>query len=237
MTLLAVLQPYAGLTTAVVAAFIGVLLFTAQRDTEPPPHADHILDNKPPIGWSRLIPIGLVGMFLGVAFGVGEVTTAAFADEHGHKALAGILLACWALGSLIAGVLYGTINWRVGNPVRLRWSLFALGAMMLPLPFISSPVLLGVCLFIAGWGISPGMIAATSWIEEIVPSVRLTEGITVLVTALAAGFAIGAAIAGLVIDKHGANTAYWAAVAASLLGSALAYLTPAGRPGNRVDNS
>ena len=59
-------------------------------------------------------------------FGAAEVTTVAFAEEQGHKAWSGGLLALWALGSLTAGVLTGAVPWRRGPSVRVRWGALAL---------------------------------------------------------------------------------------------------------------
>ena len=71
---------------------------------------------------------------------------------------------------------------------------------MLPLPFVDGFVPLGVFLFLSGFAISPTLIAAFAWIEETVPAGRLTEGITLFTTGLAAGLAPGAALVGLVVD-------------------------------------
>ena len=98
----------------------------------------------------------------------------------------------------------------------------ALGLLMLPLPFVDGFVLLAVFLFLSGFAISPTLIASFAWIEESVPSGRLTEGITLFTTGLAAGLAPGAALVGLVVDSFGASASYWVTAAAGLLG---------GRPG------
>ncbi len=95
---------------------------------------------------------------------------------------------------------------------------------MLPLPFVSGFVPLGVFLFLSGFAISPTLIASFAWIEETVPAGRLTEGITLFTTGLAAGLAPGAALVGLVVDAHGASASYWVTVVAGLLGAVLAFV-------------
>ena len=50
--------------------------------------------------WRRLLPVALISFALGGLFGSTEVVTVAFADSLGDKAIAGVLLALWALGSL-----------------------------------------------------------------------------------------------------------------------------------------
>ena len=56
---------------------------------------------------------------LGILFGAAEVTTVAFADEQGAQGWAGVLLALWALGSLLAGLVTGAITWRTRPGVRV----------------------------------------------------------------------------------------------------------------------
>ena len=162
---------------------------------------------------------------MGALLGGAEVATVAFADELGAKPLAGLLLALWALGSLLSGVVTGAVHLRASNATRFRWGMLALGLLMLPLPFVDGFVLLAVFLFLAGFAISPTLIASFAWIEESVPSGRLTEGITVFTTGLAAGLAPGAALVGLVVDAAGASASYGVTAVAGLLGAGLAFAT------------
>ena len=76
-----------------------------------------------------------------------------------------------------------------------------------------------VVLFLAGFAISPTLIASVAWIEEIVPADRITEGITVFTTGLGAGVAPGAALVGVVVDASGASASYWVPAVAGLLGA------------------
>jgi predicted MFS family arabinose efflux permease len=64
-----------------------------------------------------------------------------------------------------------------------------------------------------------------SLVETEVPASRLTEGMTWVSTGIAIGIAPGAAIAGQVIDAHGASTAYWVPVVSGLLAALVAWCT------------
>ena len=46
-------------------------------------------------------------------------------------------------------------------------------------------------------------------IERIVPSARLTESMTWASSGLAVGIATATPLAGVIIDRYGAQTAYW----------------------------
>jgi predicted MFS family arabinose efflux permease len=147
-------------------------------------------------------------------FGGAEVTTVAFADERGATGRSGLLLAVWAAGSLISGVVTGAIAWRRGPVVRLRIGAAALIVAMAPLTLIDSMVLLGAVLFVGGFAIAPTLIATMSLAERSVPPSRLTEGMAFLHTGIVAGVAPGAALSGIVVDASGASSAYLVSVAA-----------------------
>ena len=218
-------HPVAGLAVGVVACVAGTLAFTAQTATEPPAHPRSATSEpRPAMPWRTVVALAVVCAALGVLFGAAEVTTVAFADEHGHKSWSGALLALWALGSLTAGVLTGAIHWRRGPAVRVRWGALAMACAMMPLTFVGSLPLMGVVLFVAGFAIAPTMIATMSLTEATVPPGRLTEGMAIMQTGLVAGVAPGATLSGLVVDHQGASAAYLVSVAAGVA-AALAGLT------------
>ena len=99
----------AGPLLAVVFLGAGVLLLTAQRSTEPRPHPR---DHLGPLGAARAGLRVLVGVFVGTGalFGAVDVITVAFAEERGHKALASLVLATYALGSCLAGLVFGLLH-------------------------------------------------------------------------------------------------------------------------------
>lgn len=208
-------HPVAGIAVAVVACVSGTLWFTSQRATEPPAHEQSGTSGpRGAMPWPTVVPLAVVCAALGVLFGAAEVTTVAFADEQGHTAVSGALLALWAFGSLTSGVVTGAIHWRRGPSVRVRWGALAMACAMTPLYFVGSLPLMGLTLFVAGFAIAPTMIAAMSLTEEVVPSGRLTEGMAIMQTGLVAGVAPGATLSGLVVDHQGASAAYLVSVAA-----------------------
>jgi predicted MFS family arabinose efflux permease len=233
VTLLATtVHPLAGLAAAVVAGLLGTAVLVSQRRTEPPParrtpEADR---TRGPVGdmrWGVLMPMTASAFTMGMLFGGAEVATVAFSDEAGAKSVSGVLLATWALGSLLSGLVVGAVHLRAPSPTRFRWGLLALGLLMVPLPFIGGFWGLGAFMFLSGSAISPTLIAAAQWVEETVPAGRLTEGMTVFTTGLAAGVAPGAAVVGVVVDASGASAAFWVPAAAGLVGAALAFATAA----------
>jgi predicted MFS family arabinose efflux permease len=234
-------HPLAGLVTAIVATIVGTTAFAALRSTEPPAAGRHARGHSAePMGWSVLAPLALSAVCMGILFGGCEVATVAFGEEHGNKALSGPLLATWSLGSLLSGLVVGMIRWKSSNATRFQRALLALAALLVPLPFIEDFWVMGVALFLAGWCISPALIAAVSMVEEIAPASRLTEGMAIFSTGLTAGIAPGAAFVGLVVDRSGASASYWVPITAGFVGAGLAFASSrfgaqAPAPGPRAD--
>jgi MFS family permease len=221
------IDPVAGLVTAVVAGVGGSLAFSAQRATEPAaqPH-DRSTGARPPMPWRTVVPLVVVFAGLGILFGAAEVTTVAFAEEQGSKAYAGPLLALWALGSLVAGVVTGAVTWHKGPTARLRWGALGMACAMAPLSFIGSVPLMGVLLLFGGLAIAPTLVAAMSLTALSVPSSRLTEGMAIMHTGLVAGVAPGATISGFVVDHSGASAAYLVSLAAGVVAVLAAQAIP-----------
>ncbi|MGZ4426507.1 MAG: MFS transporter [Nocardioidaceae bacterium] len=226
VTLLAtVVAPWAGLAAAVLTGVAGTAALVSQRRTEPPVGLLPTGHGPGAMGWHVLGPLTVSAFAMGILFGGSEVATVAFSQELGHKAYSGPLLAIWALGSLLSGLVVGALHITASNGTRYRWGLLSLGLLMTPLPFVHGFVLMGTFLLLAGFAISPTLIAAVAWVEESVPAGRLTEGIAIITTGLAAGVAPGAAVVGVVIDRAGASASFWVPAAAGLSGAAVAFGT------------
>ncbi|MCI3238153.1 MULTISPECIES: MFS transporter [Streptomyces] len=216
--------PEAGPLLAACFLAAGVFWLTAQRATEPEPHP-----REKHGGGSALRSPGLqvlVATFAatGAIFGAVDVVTVAFADERGHKAAASVVLALYASGSCVAGVVFGLLHF-TGAPAR-RWLLgvCAMGVSMIPLLLVGNLPLLAVALFVAGLSIAPTMITTMSLIEEHVPRAKLTEGMTWVSTGLAVGVALGSSVAGWVIDAAGARAGYGVPVVSGAVAVVIGFL-------------
>jgi MFS family permease len=224
-------DPVAGLVAAAVLGTAGTLGLAAQRGTEPTAHPrSGDPAQRAAMPWLQLGPLALGGAALGALFGATEVATVAFAQAEGHKGISGVLLALWALGSLLSGLMTGAISWRVSTVRRFRVGALALTLAMLPTTFVPGLWSMGVLLFVAGFAISPTLIAVFSLIEEVAPRARLTEALGLLQSGLGAGIAPGAALSGYVVDHHGGSPAYWVAIGSGAVAALAALLTRERRP-------
>jgi len=211
-----------GLFAAAAAGLAGTWVLASLRSTEPPPSTHHV-GTRLPLGWGLLGPIIAATVGLGVLFGSTEVIVVAFATELDQRGAAGPILAVWAAGSLIAGVIVGSVSLPVTPLLQYRLSIFVLSLLFIPLLFLPSVVWLALGMFLTGFMISPTLIAAMTLIEMHVPAARLTEGLAWTTTGLAVGVAPGAAFAGWVIDNHGASAGFWVPLIAGLCATAIAW--------------
>ncbi|SDU86720.1 Predicted arabinose efflux permease, MFS family [Microlunatus sagamiharensis] len=207
-------DPAAGLVVCAVLGVLGSLLLAVQRSTEPPRRPRlHRADRTSRLPFRLLAMVVLASWACGGVFGSMEVVVVAFARERDVLGWSGVLLMCWAAGSLLAGVVAGLVAWRRAPLARYRIGAVVLAVSLLPMPFVGPPWLLGVLLTVSGFAIAPTLIAAVSVVQTSVPAVRLTEALGWSGTGMSAGVATGAALGGASVDQM-ASTGGFVLVAA-----------------------
>lgn len=125
--------PEAGPLLAACFLAVGVFWLTAQRATEPAPHPRRQHGGGTALRAKGLQVLVATFVATGTIFGAVDVVTVAFADEQGHKSAASVVLALYAAGSCVAGIVFGLLRF-TGAPAR-RWLLgvCAMGVSMIPL--------------------------------------------------------------------------------------------------------
>lgn len=206
-----------GVVTAFVLAAIGGLLFAAQRKTEPPPGGAHIRRGPSAIRTPGLRVLCVVGFAIGGILGDLQVGLVAFSEEAGEYSMSGVLIAALAVGSMISGILWGTLQFRNSLPVRLVGVLTALTLLSLPLVLISDVAPMIVAVGVFGFAISPSLITSFTLVEALVPKSIVTEGYTWVGMAVGLGVAIGASSSGLLVDLFGASQAFLVATILALI--------------------
>lgn len=207
------IHPALGLGSCLGIGAVGALLLAAQRSTQPPiGQAAVDRSDRDRISLAALLPIAAASAAIGVLFGGMEVVVVAFSQATGVLEKSGLLLLSWAAGSLVSGLVVGSIHWKASPAKRFRLGALFLALSTLPMPFVEHPGVLAICLVISGLAISPTMIASVAVAQAAVPPSRLTEAFGWTTTGLAAGVALGAAGIGRVIDTDGARGGFWCLV-------------------------
>ena len=226
----------AGVGVATASLAIGTSALLLQRRTEPAPHPPEHHVGPPVVAIPGMRVVLVCMIALGVMFGSVEVVTVAFAEAHEHADWAGLLLAFYAGGSFVAGLLFGAVHWRM--PLGRRFAVLLALVVVTTTPMALAPdiAVLAVVLVLAGFAVSPSLITGLALIELLVPPARLTEGMVLETTGAALGITAGSAVSGWLIDRYGAHRAYWVPAAGSVLALLTAVLGSRWlRPGGSAD--
>jgi len=217
------LFPEAGPMASTIFLAVGTMFFVMQKSTEPAIEA--VVSGGGSafrFGAVRLLTFVLAA--IGTIFGTAEVTVIALTQELGQQGAASFVLAGYATGSLIVGLVYGALK-LTSSLARQFLTAIAFAALMtLPLLFVGNIPALALALFLGGASISPTFITAFGLIERLVPASKLTEGITWAMTGIGIGMAAGSFTSGWVIDQFGAGNGFWVSVAAGGIALATALL-------------
>jgi MFS family permease len=210
--LAALVSPAAAVIAITALKTVGTLAFSATRASRQWRGHEH----DGPRHWlGPLASPGMRAMLVadvpfGAFIGFLDVAIPAFAKEEGSTALAGVLLAALAVGSMIGGVIYG------GQPRTLsgvRYAqLAALQALFaLPLIFADSTLAVGLAMGLAGLAVAPLTVVGSGITDLVAPAGTATEATSWVVTAYSFGLAAGTALAGALVDGPGTRAAFAAA--------------------------
>ncbi|GAB2468883.1 MFS transporter [Xylanimonas ulmi] len=223
--------PPAALLLAAVTGGVGGLVFLSLRGTEPPVRA-HLEgaahDDGAGLARSRVRPPGprsalfvpgmpalaLVFLAMGTIFGAVDVATVAFSTEHERRALAGVVLAAFALGSLVSGLAYGAMHWTSRLSTRFAIGTVVLAAGVSLFFTVRSLPVLALVMCVTGFAIAPTVINGNAMVQALVPPQRLTEGLAWVGTSIGAGASAGSWLAGARIDAAGSHGGFLVAMVA-----------------------
>lgn len=155
----------------------------------------------------------LVSMASGILMVGTEVSIVAELEAVGRSGEVGIVYAFWCGASAIGGLLYGAMSRHV-SPLLLM-GLFALAT--LPLALVEGTWPLAFVSLLSGLFTAPTLAAASSQLTSLVPEERRGEVMGYYGSALTAGAALGAPVAGVFIDSIAPEAGYVFAAALSLL--------------------
>ncbi|WP_129787459.1 MFS transporter [Promicromonospora panici] len=204
------------LVVAGIAAVAGGLLFVVQRTTEPPVVVPDAEVRHRPVALIPGMPVVvLVFVAMGVIFGSMEVVTVAFAEERGSKGMSGVVLAVFALGSMLAGLTYGARHFTSPASRRFVIGMATLGPGVSLFLLAESLWVLAIVMFVAGLAIAPTVITGNGLVQDMVGKHQLTEALTWVGTSIGIGASLGASVAGARVDAAGADAGFLITVGAA----------------------
>lgn len=209
--------PEAGPLMGAILLVTGTLALVTLRGTEPlvrpiPAGSGGSVIRNPMV-WVLVV----VMASMGTIFGVIDVVAVAFTAQRHVPGAATIVLALFAVGSGLSGLVFGTLHLRAPLPRQLLVVTAAVAILLWPMLAAGAVPALAVAYFVAGMTVAPTMIVTTAYVEQIVPAAELTEGITWIVTGIGVGVAVGSALAGRAIDRAGTDAGIAVALVAGLV--------------------
>jgi MFS family permease len=199
--LAAAIGPIYGFSTGIAITLIGGLSLVLQKRSAPP-IARASDAHQPRTG---LLPRGVLSVIplyfgVGVMFGAIDVTAIGIGRSVDKPYLAGLILAAFACGSVVAGLIFGPVSAHWPARVRVLIAAIAYGVIVPLLLLVNDPTIIVLAVFTSGLVTTPVLISATSLIEGVTERHRLTEALSWPSIGLALGVTLGATFAGIVID-------------------------------------
>ena len=216
---LALIEPEAGVLACGVVAGAGALGLAANpRVRAVVPHEERSTNLLGPLVSPVVRACLLNVLWIGTGFGTIEVGVLAFVEEQGHsRSTAGVVLAVWSLGSILGGLVYGGLHLS-STASRQLPLLVTLTGLAAALPVLApNVVLLGGLLLLAGSTIAPFSACNSVLIGSSAPAGTVTEAFAWNGSMIFGGAAMGTAIAGVLVDAHGAGAAFLATVVTGVL--------------------
>ncbi|WP_157239770.1 MFS transporter [Catenuloplanes japonicus] len=193
----------------------------------PPIRADH---EKPVAGtvrlprraWLRppLLTAYAIAAASTLVLGGTDVATVAVLRDGGEIRWTGLVLGLWAAASLAGGFVYGTLP----RPLGAVGLLAGLAVLTIPVGLAGDTWwLLALALIPAGALCAPTLTATTEQVSALAPASVRGEALGLHGSSLTVGMAIGAPLAGAVIDAFGGGWGFAAVGIAGLLIAAAAF--------------
>lgn len=198
--------PAAGLLLSAAILLVGGLGFALSAPSRrwrsaPREHAAGIFGALRAPGVRTLV---LVAACAGAHFNAMQLAVTAFGREHDSTSSVGVLLAVWAAGSMIAGLLLTRVRPPRSPARRLGLVMGSMGILGATLGLAGTPVVAGVMLFVVGSGVAPYFVTLNVALGTSAPAGMLTEAYGLTASAATVGAAAFVPIAGVITDHAGA---------------------------------
>jgi predicted MFS family arabinose efflux permease len=149
----------------------------------------------------RLVAVLLVAMSTTVVLAGTDVSVVAVLRGAGQMSWTGLVLAAWGATSMVGGFVHGAVR----RPLPPAMLLGLLGLLTIPVGIAAGGGWWALCLALipAGTLCAPTLAATVDGVSRLVPAAARGEAMGLHGSALTIGIAIGAPLAGAVIDASG----------------------------------
>lgn len=142
-----------------------------------------------------------------------DVGIVAILEKGGHEAEIGLVFFFWCAASVVGGLVYGAMH----RPISPMILLLGMAALTVPMAFAQDTLTLGLLSLLPGLLCAPVLSAASEKVAELVGEARRGEAMGWYGSALTAGVALGAPLAGVFIDGVGPSAGFVSVGAAGVM--------------------
>lgn len=142
-----------------------------------------------------------------------DVGIVAALETGGHQAEIGIVFLFWCAASVVGGLVYGAMH-RPVSPILL---LLGMAALTIPMGFAQDTWTLAFISILPGLLCAPVLAAVSEQVADLVAEDRRGEAMGWYGSALTAGVALGAPLAGIFIDGMGPSGGFFSVGVAGVL--------------------
>ena len=142
-----------------------------------------------------------------------DVGIVAILERSGHQTELGIVFFFWCAASVVGGVVYGAMH----RPVSPLLLLLGMAALTIPMGLAQDTWTLAILSVLPGLLCAPVLSAASEKVADLVGEERRGEAMGWYGSALTAGVALGAPVAGVFIDGVGSWAGFVAVGAAGVV--------------------
>jgi MFS family permease len=149
----------------------------------------------------------------GMVLSGSDVSIVGLLERGGHQNQIGIVFFFWCAASVVGGLIYGAMN----RPVSPMLLLLGMAALTIPMGFAHDTWTLAVLSIFPGLLCAPVLSASSEKVADLVDEERRGEAMGWYGSALTAGIALGAPLAGIFIDTVGPSGGFAAVGSAGVV--------------------
>lgn len=146
-----------------------------------------------------LVVVMVIAAGAGLVLSGSEVGIVAALELAGQEGQLGLVFLAWCAASVLGGLLYGALH----HPVPPSLLLLGMALLTLPMSFADTTLSLVLLSIPAGLLVAPVLSAASEKVADLVAEDRRGEAMGWYGSALTSGVALGAPLAGILIDISG----------------------------------
>lgn len=201
-------SPVVALLGGLVLIVVGTVVFASVKTGAPEPVPVRVTSSGGVLRLPGVAPLAAAFLAVGSVFGSLQVGVTSLTTALGAPAAAGPVYGAFSAASMVGGLLYGVIRWRLAAATRLVAGLALLAVATSVFTFADTVGFMYTAAALAGLVIAPVVITGYTIIDGLTGAGVRTEAFTWLNGAVALGGALGSSVAGQLVDHFGASLAF-----------------------------